>query len=485
MINSLNKIRKKFILAFIASVFVALALFGLTGCANESLTEDDIIAMGYNVAVVFDYQGGTVKDTRQVKIRIKEGSKVPDPHTSKSTVGIPVRDAYSFKNFCVAQTDENGELLRDADGNLVPGKVWDFENDIPDGDMTLMAQWWDNYKMVLHYGDDYAYTKQRSISRTQSGDPTFVLESDFKQNGFTFLDYYYDREQTQKLDSIPPSLDKSMFENSDDGLTFDVWGETLNGVYTIVRKVKDFSSLDIASDTNIYMDADITLPDNAKVTFPDTYNGVILGRGHTISNLKLTVVSRNNSDFYYGMFKNIGETARISDITFNNVALTVNIANPALSQVNIGLLAGRVAKGAEIVNVNVFGSIDYELNPGFTNFDHVETGGMIGVDQGAVVTGGSYVCNSLTGSQAIYTEDKKYAVYVKFSEKKNGDRVMGDVYGLAELQDNGSYSERRIRSIAKTSENTYSLTSSRGVYIVTITDDGNEKYSVTVELQQS
>ena len=175
MINSLNKIRKKFILAFIASVFVALALFGLTGCANESLTEDDIIAMGYNVAVVFDYQGGTVKDTRQVKIRIKEGSKVPDPHTSKSTVGIPVRDAYSFKNFCVAQTDENGELLRDADGNLVPGKVWDFENDIPDGDMTLMAQWWDNYKMVLHYGDDYAYTKQRSISRTQSGDPTFVL----------------------------------------------------------------------------------------------------------------------------------------------------------------------------------------------------------------------------------------------------------------------------------------------------------------------
>lgn len=478
----LTKSRNKIWLAFIASVITVLALFGLTGCGNESLTEDDIIAMGYKIAVVFDYNGGTVKDMRQTKIRIKEGSKVPNPNTSQSTVGIPVRDAYSFKNFCVAQTDENGELLRDAEGNLIPGKVWDFEKDIPDGNMTLVAQWWDNYSMVLHYGDNYVYSKQRSVSRMQNGDPTFLLESDFTAANFTFLDYYYDREQTQKIDKVPMTLlTKEMFENSDDGLTLHVWGETLNGIYTVVRKAEDFSSLVIDSNTNIYLDTDVVLPDNAKVMFPDTYNGEFLGRGHTISNLKREVASMNNSDYYYGIFKNIGASAKISDITFKNVALKVDITNPSLSEANIGLLAGRVAKDAHISEVNISGSVEYELTAGFTDLDKIRFNGKIGVDQGAFISGGSYTCTSFIGSEIIYTADKQYAVYAKYIEQ-NGVKVLGDVYDLAELFD-GSYSGIRIRTIEKISDGHYRINGRTVVYNVTIADNGDDKYSATVSIQ--
>ncbi|MCH5165113.1 MAG: hypothetical protein J1G01_01770 [Clostridiales bacterium] len=463
--------RRTILLPIIFAVLAVLCVLGLVACSEDVVTEDDIINRGYNIAVVFDYGGGTANEKPSMKIRIQEGSKVPNPASSGNKLKLPGRSGYSFKCYCVAKTDENGEPLRDEGGNLIPDRVWDFDKDIPEGDITLVAQWWQNYKLVLHYGENYELTKKaEEIPRTTDGLPTSTIKSTFLVNGYTFIDYFYDKEESEIIESVPMPLENERFQNSADGLTLDIYGKSLFGTYQVIKKARDLLSFSFTSTTNIYMYTDVDMNDlsaNQSFAFPNEYSGEFLGNYKTISNLKISQSSSNNSDFYYGIFKELGSEAKISNITFEDAVLEANLSQPSIQQYTLGMFAGRVRGNAQLTNIHVTGTIDYTVAAGFTDFEHLFLSDFIGVDQGAAIQD----CDSamsVIASKAFYTADEQYAVYAKYTT--DGDTIsIGEVYGIADKDDNG-YSSIRVRGDVVKEGDVYKITSSNNInYFVSLT----------------
>lgn len=468
-----SSIRRKVLLT-ILFVLAVLMFPGLIACGDDQFTEDDVIAKGYKIAVVFDYGGGKSNDKTQVKIRLKEGSKVPNPSIMDKDLVLPGRAGYSFRRYSLAKTDENGSLLRDEDGNLIPDRAWDFDNDIPTGDITLIAEWWENYRIVLHYGEDYALTKSREVERTTDGLPTSVTKSAFTDDEYTFIDYFYDKAGTELIESVPMPLENERFADSADGLTLDVWGKTIKGDYKVIKKATDLLSFSFASGTNIYMYADVDmdeLNENQSFSFPNEYSGEFLGNGKTIKNIKITQTASNNSDYYFGLFKEIGRDAKISNITFDNATLYADLAQPNVQQYFLGMFAGRVRENAKLTGVHVTGTIDYTVAAGYIDFEHLFVNEFIGTDQGAVkenCTGSM----SIIASKAFFTADEQYAVYAKYTQ--NGEAVIvGDVYGIAS-KDGDGYSALRLRGDIEKDGDVYKLPSSNNVnYFARILQDGD------------
>ncbi|MDE6401865.1 MAG: InlB B-repeat-containing protein, partial [Clostridiales bacterium] len=167
MSNNIQTIRRKITLPIIILVLAALCVFGCVACAHEFLTEEEV-KKDYPIAVIFDYNGGNVEGESTTKIRIKEDSYVPEPGNAQlSNLAAPTRAKYTLKGFFVAKTDENGEVVRDEDGKIVPEREWNFKTDKPTEDITLCADWWQNYEMVLHYGNNL--TKSVDIPRNADG----------------------------------------------------------------------------------------------------------------------------------------------------------------------------------------------------------------------------------------------------------------------------------------------------------------------------
>ena len=157
---------RKLVLSILIATLAVLGIFVFAACSDD-VTEADFRAKGYTVAVTYDFQGGTYNNKPTSRILIKPNSKLPAPDANKGGIRIPSRSGYSFKGFYLPETDGAGNVVKDADGNvIVSDTAWDFANDtIANKDITLYAKWWDNYNVVLHYGSDYSKTKVISLQR--------------------------------------------------------------------------------------------------------------------------------------------------------------------------------------------------------------------------------------------------------------------------------------------------------------------------------
>lgn len=470
MIKSLSTLKRKIFLSIIACAFAVLLVLSLTACGSKSLTEDDLIEMGFNVAVVFDYNGGAVNSVDKTKLRIKEGSKIPDPGSEKNQLDNPIRNGYSFKNFVTAKLNENGEALRDENGEIIPDKVWNFEKDIPDGDIVLYAQWWDNYKMVLHYGDEFSDSQTVSIYRSADGAPGALIAPNFNIDGYTVLDYYYDRDFTNIVESIPIIVDSSSFENSQDGLTLDIWCDALQGSYTVVRSAGDFKSF--GETENIYLYNNITMPaDSRAVTFPERYSGNFIGNGNKITDLKVELGSSSVNERNYGLFKTVSGGANITDVTFENIYMSINLY-ATLPEINIAFFAGQIDSGATVSDVVISGTVDYEVDAGFTSFDKITVNEFANISNGTV-TNSKVEKMDIIGSAAVYTSDRSYAVYVK-GPYTDGEIIPESVYAMAmRVGESSSYNSLRFRTIVKNPYYIigYTVTTSRGNFCITVSNN--------------
>ncbi|MDE6966654.1 MAG: InlB B-repeat-containing protein, partial [Clostridiales bacterium] len=185
MNKNISTIRRKITLPIILLILAALCLFGCVACAHEFLTEEDV-KKDFPIAVIFDYNGGNVEGEATTKIRVKENSYVPEPGNEQlSNLAAPTRAKYTLKGFFLAKTDEDGKPIRGEDGKPVLDREWDFKTDKPDADITLFADWWDNYEMILHYGDNL--TKSIDIPRNPDGTPTAVTAADARVLNYTFI----------------------------------------------------------------------------------------------------------------------------------------------------------------------------------------------------------------------------------------------------------------------------------------------------------
>ena len=83
------------------------------------------------------------------------------------------------------------------------------------------------------------------------------------------------------------------------------------------------------------------------------FSGTIQGNGHTISNVDLT--QTNNSKVNAGLFGYLTETAKLTDLTFENVTFTIK-AGTRVMGTNFGLLSGTISGEAVLENVEITNS---------------------------------------------------------------------------------------------------------------------------------
>ncbi len=353
MAKTSKKLRSKILLPILAGMAVVPCAFGLVACAH-AITEEDLIERGFTNLVVYDYQGGKVSDAATTTIRVQDNSYLPEPGADKSGLTEPARAGYSFRDFCVAKFD--------ADGNAVPDetKPWDFATDrSTEESLTLCARWWQNYSILLHYGDDYSLTHTIDVSRDKDGNPNDVAHTMFDIKDYTFLGYYTDDNEQNAID-IQSGIDASLYASAENGVV-NLYGKSIAGNYYIINSALELSNITIGEYTNLYINADLDMNEvyaqEKTFAFPSSYGGKLIGNDHTISNLKLTQAPSNQNDWYFGIFKTVASEAVIQDLTFKNVTLDANLNNPIVSNYEVGLLAGLVRSGATLKNVNIDGGI--------------------------------------------------------------------------------------------------------------------------------
>ena len=158
-------IRRKIILPIILTVFAVIGVTAFVACSDE-VTEQDIINLGYSVGITYDNNGGIVGNKTDPQFaRVKENSLIPTPGINAG-IKIPSRAGYSFRGYFYAETDEDGNVKRNEDGSIViSDRQCEFgKHGVSDRDITLCAEWWDNYKINLHYGEGQNEVKTVSVS---------------------------------------------------------------------------------------------------------------------------------------------------------------------------------------------------------------------------------------------------------------------------------------------------------------------------------
>lgn len=505
MQKTFTTLRRKILSAVILAAVALAGIFFLVGCSNEDEEYLAQIKREYPIQVTYDFDGGVLNNKGNIVLYVKDGSALPEPRRSEGGVGIPAKTGYSFRGFFRARLDDDGNIVRDEAGNAVTEeKQWDFDKDRVNGEsMVLCAKWWDNYKVVMHYGEGYTESTTVPLSRNQDGTPVQLFASALNVRDFTFLSYKLKKDSTDDSDNIkfPYTFDKAVFDASQDGHTAEIWGESLNGIYQVVREARDLSIP--SSDTNIYLLNDIDMDgaeyddQRSSIKIPKTYNGKFIGNGHKISNFSVNMIALDATYNYFGLFRTIGNGAVIMDVTFENVKFSLSMSNTNVTQYNVGMLAGRIEGGATVNNVHIKTSDDadktsvfeYKLDIGVSEDKLKIAENMLAanIESGAVVAKSTITGVQLNKSAAVYTADKKFLLYVKYTE--DGDQKIFDsesIYVFAPLREqSGTYRGVSVKEVRHIEGNDFVLVRdnrNEDTYDITIVDnDGTLSATVVIQ----
>ena len=369
------------IIVILSCVFVlSLAAFVLSSCTLKKLTKDDLIEMGYDHIVTFDFNGGKMGELTTLEVGVEENYACPEPGSdsvSDIRYDKPARSGYIFDGYYLGEKDE--------DGNLTLTEKWDFKTKITE-DVTLYVKWRKAYTLVINYVDEEA-TEEKDRNKTYSvtvnqdsdGIPQEVkIAPDI--SGFTVISFYRDAAHTESKEitfPLKPNSDELNAEKTE----MVIYAKVLKGKWKVIKNLEEFKDYSIGEGSNVYLLCDIDMNDIynkdgkevdwnnpeeaqealARFKLPPAFNGKFEGNNHKISNFRLRQEQKDKNDKEFGIFKTLGESAYINNITFENVNFYAKITNPLTKDCYVGLLAGRAAEGAKIENVTVSGTIECDI----------------------------------------------------------------------------------------------------------------------------
>lgn len=317
------------------AVLLVCALLSLQSCKdNDALA--GIEADGYVCRVTFDLCGGRANESEQQVYLARKDSLLIE--LGKNNTTAPVRSGYRVKEYYVKE-EQNGAVVE---------RTWNFDTDRVTGDITLYCRWMKDYTIQVLYGENNAQSSEIVIAN-ESG----VLESlsSPKWTGHTFVAFYYDAAYTS-----PVSFPYQHAQNDEQPME-TLYAKFLEGNYRIVRKASDLKT--ISAGAKYYLLNDIDM-EGQKVSLPDTFSGEIIGNGYTIRNLSVTK-SQSKMGEAFGMFNRLADQAKILDVTFEDLTVTVKLDNEQNNMlIYLGTLAGTCDDGATLENVTISGKLIYD-----------------------------------------------------------------------------------------------------------------------------
>lgn len=363
------------------------ALLVLGGCAAEKTPYQVNDGEQYTVSVKYDANGGTF--TTNTSVIVDSYNIAEMTPGSDGQVGIALlppddkhrgNDAFTaVKNgyFLAGWYTQRTESGVDSEGNPVytyAGK-WDFSKDLvkvaangtytsEEPVVTLYAAWVPRFEIQFYSLEDtetpfgsYTFDPDKSESiRVPAWDPeTGAMEMyDFpKRTGYTFHKVYYDAAGAQAVDADtithPGVVDYTT--GTAENVLLKLYVEWTKGEWYHIYNVDQF--LDNASvNGNYVLHADLDFADKIWPTslMYGNFSGSIQGNGHTLRNISLT--QTNNSKVNAGLFGHLTETAKLTDLTLDNVTFTIK-SGTRVAGTGYGLLTGSLSSDAQLQNVQV------------------------------------------------------------------------------------------------------------------------------------
>ncbi len=359
-----------------------LAFFG--GCAAEASPYEQNDAQGKTLSIRFDANGGffttntsVIVDSYDPAALPSKDGKVsvpllsPDDKARGNDAFAPVNNGYFLAGWYAERTQSE-----DANGNIqyTYGKKWDFEKDrlevaaqgsysSSEPVLTLYAAWVPLFKVEFYdlatgdYLNELTFdpAELSSIQVPQWSQETGAMQM-FKfpkREGYTFRGAYYDAEGTQPVteEQIIPTgrVDEATGTAVDPVMKLYVdWQE---GEWYHIYSVEQFlDNASVGGSYEIHADLDFSGEIWPTALMYGNFSGSIHGNGHTFKNIDLQ--QTNNSKTNAGLFGVLTDTAKISDLTLENVTFTIK-SGTRVAGTSYGLLCGTVSAKAEVSNVAI------------------------------------------------------------------------------------------------------------------------------------
>lgn len=337
----MNKKRWTFLLI---ALLIVTTVGVLAGCSDKR-------TVGYDFLVTFDYNTeGLQLDTEYTPqyLGVKTGSRIMQPVKPASALyqnsdfKEKQIDRYEVVGWHLPARADDGSVVKNEDGSVELDRQWDFAVDVVSENITLYARLAIKPSLKLMDGDNVLQEK-RYIQGSRVTEIGFSPLAPTKA-GYTFYGYYADEKLKERF-TFPFQM------GSEDVTLYARFVEGEN--WTFVSTAQAFNDAYHAS-ARIYLDADLDFTDvtwKSKIEF----GGELYGAGHKISNITCTVSNTIKESENLGLFGKLTKSARIHDVTFENVVVTVDTVSAV--PVQAGLLAWRIEAGATLDTVTVQGSI--------------------------------------------------------------------------------------------------------------------------------
>jgi len=399
------------------------AITFITGCRADETPYEINNEENYTVSVKYDANGGifttntsVIVDSYNVTDMSKNGDGLVEIALLSPDDSNRGNDAFTAINnghFLAGWYEQRTEV-KDSDGNVsyTYSDKWDFENGLLKIDptkeynaeepvITLYAAWVPLFKyefytvgtdeLVGSYSFDPGVEKELSVPKWDEETGAIEMFKFAEKSGYTFNNAYYENS-TDPINS--ETVVHPGYVDEKTGLAVDpvlkIYVDWLEGEWYRISNVEQL--LDNASVKGCYdiiADLDFEGENWPTAFMTGNFAGEFRGNGHTIKNVEF--VYNNNSKVNAGLFGNLTENSRISDLTFENINFTIK-ASMLKVDTGLGLFAGNISNNAQISNVKVLNgtiNIDSGCHFGINNYF---IGLVCGVGDPNVVDEASIVC---------------------------------------------------------------------------------------------
>ena len=380
---------------FAASAVLVMALTAgiFAGCKYGVNQEELKKQQGYSCVVTYDANGGTFgSGSTRTYALVKEKSPTPAPgygdSRTQATVKLPTRVGYELigeskvadgedannaairsKSWFLAETDENGDLIYEGEGEektvkLASEKPWDFAKDKVTEDITLVAQWREvlRYVLCMTEVDENGQEVEKEIRAytvdegdiiadklyDENDDGDLIARADYirvKAKGYTLLGFYMDKDLTQPLDV------NYQHPGSQDGVgDVKIYAKYLKGDYDLISN-DNMETLTSVSKWYLTEDIDLTGQEWGTLS---SFSGEIIGNGFALKNLTVkSIADKENTQ--HSIFGTMNGT--ISNVIFENVTLKITTKMASASNIpgqhSASFLAKALGAKAKLENVTM------------------------------------------------------------------------------------------------------------------------------------
>lgn len=364
--------RRKIKAKWIAFLTAILSLFVFVGCSMGESLDEVLETRDLNPCVTYYANGGLFESNSAKKqLYYSVGAKALDIGKINPTSGsVSVkRDGFELVGWCEV---EEGNVLDEEKGFCELGDEWDFTTQLQEGDDIILAAKWRalvglQVVMVCDEGSAVAVGKKVENDATlkgetfQDGDVIGEIAYDSKDSissaatpdtrlftvkdkTHTFYGYYWDKECTKEI-AWP-------IQRGEEQQT--VYAKYIKGDWTFVKTADDvykmFNALKGGAKKSYWLCNDVVYTKSVALDGMTSFAGEIQGNGYTISGLKFNK-SLTQGVNKFSIFGDIKETAKISDLTLENVSVSLKLRPNIHTQVY--LVFTSMATGATVSNVTI------------------------------------------------------------------------------------------------------------------------------------